>query len=173
MRFPVCMRIGGLRQRCDLKSIECVVEGFGEAMSDEYTRRLCMGRLEAARAAKPQADFWIGTQAGLEWRSKHEIWASWYIAIRERSCQTLGMSRTASFVLPEKLGLELLHGVDVATATAQCWHTPLKAAEKWGLSGLLTFKRLPVRDLLAQGCLLALVPFFEQGSLRQDVRWYV
>ena len=120
--------------RCGLElafpELHFLVEGVGvdvdipaQPMDDVTTRRGARLRVEAARAARPDAAFWVGMEGGIHPDEDGRLFAFAWIAVahagaERRDAKALGESRTAHFELPPAVarlvreGMELGHADD-------------------------------------------------------------
>jgi inosine/xanthosine triphosphatase len=126
-----------------------------QPMGDDETLRGAHNRAAGARAAIPEADYWLGIEGGCaEGAGGLEAFA-WVVALgRERS----GHSRTGMFMLPEEIaslvrgGMELGHADDAVFGRINSKHED-------GSVGLLTGGVIDRRAYYAHAVVLALIPF--------------
>lgn len=138
--------------------------------TDDETRRGARQRSEAAARTRPDADFWVGVEGGIEdgWGDgRDEMHAFAWIVVAAASsgrsaaaANTLrfGTSRSATFALPEAVatlvrgGKELGEADDIVFGTAD-------SKRKGGAVGLLTGGAIDRTALYEQAVVLALIPF--------------
>ncbi len=114
-----------------------------------------LNRLEAAREARPEAQFWVGIEGGLE--HKHDQWLA-FAWILVRSGERLGKSRTGSFFLAPRIaelvesGMEMGHADDLVFGTQN-------SKQGLGATGILTGGAIDRAGFYAHAVALALIPF--------------
>lgn len=143
---------------------EFTVEGISvpsgvsdQPMGDEETYQGAWNRVQAARAALPEASFWIGIEGGnIRKENDMEVMA-WIIV---QSADRLGKARTAGFYLPPKVielvndGYELGHADDLVFGVDNSKQTG-------GSSGLLTDGVMNRKRFYVPAVILALIPFLK------------
>ncbi len=136
-----------------------------QPMGDEETRRGAKQRAEAARRARPKADFWIGLEGGIE-DHNHQLYAFAWSAVLSKT--RLGESRSASFELPVavadlvRAGKELGEADDIVFGDSNSKH-------KAGAVGLLTGNVIDRARLYEPSVVLALIPFHRPDLYPIDV----
>jgi inosine/xanthosine triphosphatase len=68
-----------------------------QPMSDAETLRGALNRSARAQAARPQADYWIGIEGGVQPAGQDLLAFAWIVV---RSRELIGKGRTGAFVLP-------------------------------------------------------------------------
>ncbi len=122
--------------------------------SDE-TRKGAVNRARAAKAALPDADYWVGIEGGIEDSPAGMEAFAWIVALSTRG---FGQGKTASFFLPDDVanlvrgGLELGAADDIAFGREN-------SKQKDGAIGLLTGNVIDRRGLYEHGVIMALIPF--------------
>ena len=139
----------------DARGISVPSDVSDQPMTDAETLQGAFNRVANARAADPDADYWIGLEGGVEDRDGTlEAFAWMVVTDGERT----GKSRTATFYLPEEAanlvrqGMELGHADDVIFGRANSKHQN-------GSVGLLTGDVVDRTAYYAQAVILALIPF--------------
>lgn len=128
-----------------------------QPMGDDETYQGAWNRVQAARAALPNADYWIGIEGGnIRKENEMEVMA-WVIV---QSVDRLGKARTAGFYLPPKVielvndGYELGHADDIVFSVDNSKQTG-------GSSGLLTDGVMNRKRFYVPAVVLALIPFLK------------
>jgi inosine/xanthosine triphosphatase len=126
-----------------------------QPMTSQETLQGATNRAANARQQKPDADYWIGIEGGVEeTNGQMEVFA-WVVVL---SNTLTGMSRTASFYLPQEVirlvrqGMELGDADDVVFGRAN-------SKQQNGSVGLLTEDVVTRFTYYEQAVILALIPF--------------
>ncbi|WP_145496751.1 inosine/xanthosine triphosphatase [Yersinia bercovieri] len=118
------------------------------------TRTGARQRVSHARRLRPEADFWVGIEAGIE----DNMTFAWMVI---EHLQSRGESRSASLMLPDiilqgvRQGRELGDEMAVLTGIAN-------VKQKGGAIGIFTDGKLTRTSVYHQALLLALVPFHNE-----------
>lgn len=124
----------------------------------EETRKGALRRASEAAARHPDADFWVGIEAGVEERDA--LYAFARVAVR--STDRVGESETGAFRLPGPVAERVRAGRELGEADDEVFgREASKQAE--GAAGLLTGGAVTRTDLYAQAVCLALVAFVRPG----------
>lgn len=123
--------------------------------SDTETRTGAWNRARAARAAAPDADFWVGLEGGLEHIDGAWCGSAWMVVIAANGRS--GQARTPTLPLPPAVQDLLDQGVELGEANDQVFDTR-NSKQKGGAYGLLTDGRLTRSGIYAQALVLALLP---------------
>ncbi len=127
-----------------------------QPMSDEETLHGAENRAQAAELERPQADFWVGLEGGLDDDGSGGLLAFAWVVVRGGGC--CGRSGTASFQLPEAVAGHVRQGMELGEADDLVFgHTNSK--QKNGAVGLLTGNAIDRAQLYEPSVALALVPF--------------
>lgn len=129
-----------------------------QPMSQAETFQGALNRTRAAKAAQPEADYWIGIEGGLEETAVGmEVFAWIVILSQERQ----GQGRTATFLLPPAV-IELIHaGMELGHADDQVFGVE-NSKQAGGALGLLTREKVNRTWLYVPAVILALVPFLNE-----------
>lgn len=127
--------------------------------SDEETLRGALGRAAAAAERRPDADFWVGIEGGVE---PHALGLASYAWIVVRSRTLEGCGRTGAFLLPEPIAARVLAGAELAEACGAVLG-PGRPGRAGGAVALLTHGAMDRAELYEHGVLLALIPFRNPG----------
>ena len=124
-------------------------------MSDSETLLGAKNRIKNAKKIYSQADFWVGIEGGLE-KNNDKLEAFAYIIIESNN--KTGISKTATFTIPDKLsdliynGMELGHADDIVFGDTN-------SKQKNGSVGILTKNLITRLTFYEQSVILALIPF--------------
>lgn len=124
--------------------------------SDEETYQGAFNRSTNAKAAAPDADFWVGLEGGIE--AKEDTMESFaWMVIRDKN-DRIGKGRTATFFLPPQVA-ELIHqGKELGEADDIVFgKTNSKQAN--GAVGLLTHDVVTRTTYYTEAIIFALIPF--------------
>ncbi len=123
--------------------------------SDTETRTGAWNRARAARAASPEADFWVGLEGGLEHIDDQWCGSAWMVVIAADGRS--GQARTPTLPLPPAVQTLLDEGVELGEANDRVFDAR-NSKQKGGAYGLLTGGRLTRSGIYAQALSLALLP---------------
>ncbi|KAM0355636.1 hypothetical protein ACHAPU_000021 [Fusarium lateritium] len=127
-----------------------------QPFSDEETLTGAANRAKNAQKAKPEADFWVGIEGGVELHNDSICSFAWIVITGKDG--KVGKARTAAYFLPEKTckllkeGVELGHADDVVFGQTD-------SKNKQGSVGLLTGGIVDRAAYYTQAVILALIPF--------------
>ncbi|MCP3962843.1 MAG: non-canonical purine NTP phosphatase [bacterium] len=142
-------------QAHELRAVSVDSDVSDQPASSSETLRGAANRAAAARAAAPDADFWIGIEGGIEDSDLGMAAFAWVVVM---SSDRKGQGKTATFFLPEEVadmvrgGMELGHADDVVFGREN-------SKQKDGAIGLLTDNVVDRAALYEQGVIMAFVPF--------------
>ncbi|MEO1366126.1 MAG: inosine/xanthosine triphosphatase [Acidobacteriota bacterium] len=127
-----------------------------QPMGDDETLRGALGRTEGAARLRPDVDYWIGLEGGVETLGD-DLFAFAWAVVRGRGGRQ-GRARTASFQLPPEVAALVRRGVELGEADDRVFKRH-GSKRQGGAVGLLTEGRLSRADLYVPAVLLAAVPF--------------
>ncbi|MEO1085974.1 MAG: inosine/xanthosine triphosphatase [Acidobacteriota bacterium] len=127
-----------------------------QPMSDGETLRGALQRAEGAARARPDVDFWVGLEGGVEALGT-DLFAFAWAVVRGKDGRR-GRARTASFQLPAEVAALVRDGVELGEADDRVFRRH-GSKRQGGAVGLLTEGRLSRADLYVPAVLLAAVPF--------------
>lgn len=137
--------------RCQITALN-VASGVPEQLlGDEQTRTGARNRVARARAAQPDADFWVAIEAGIDGNSTF----SWVII---ESVYTYGEARSATLPLPEAIMARIRQGEALGPAMS-AWSGIENIGCKEGAIGAFTAGKLTRSSVYVQAIILALSPF--------------
>jgi inosine/xanthosine triphosphatase len=105
-----------------LAGVDPVVEGIevegttAQPMSDEETLAGAEFRARSARSARPDADFWVGIEGGVETVAGRLMVNAWVVVLHG---DAVGRSRSATFELPEAAAEPIRSGGEMGAVTAR------------------------------------------------------
>lgn len=126
-----------------------------QPMSDEETRRGARQRAERARERRPNADYWVGLEGGLEWPDGLCLASAWMAVLDARG--RIGEARTPTLPLPPRVAELVRGGLELGEANDQVFGTR-DSKSGGGAFGLLTGGRRTRRMVYAETLELALIP---------------
>ncbi len=126
-----------------------------QPMSDEETLQGAMNRVRNARAAHPQADYWIGIEAGVQARDNGLTSYSWIVV---QSATLTGKARTGTFFLPPAVAELIRQGKELGEADDIVFGRS-NSKQEGGAVGLLTANVIDRLQLYEHAMILALIPF--------------
>jgi inosine/xanthosine triphosphatase len=146
----------------------CIVEvssGVPEQpVGDDQTLLGARTRAQAARAAMPDADLWVGLEGGVVEREGVLECLAWSVVLGTDGTGALirGESRTATFALPIEIADLVRAGVELGEATDRVFGTT-DTKRGTGTVGPLTGGVIDRVAFYAHATVLALVPFRNAG----------
>lgn len=112
-------------------------------------------RAQAAQTARPDADFWVGIEGGVQdWGEEMSAFA-WMLV---RSVEQEGKSCTASFFLPHEVVRLVRSGMEMGEADDIVFNMN-DSKRNQGASGILTHNIIDRAHLYRHALILALIPF--------------
>jgi inosine/xanthosine triphosphatase len=126
-----------------------------QPLSDSETLQGAKKRAANAFALKPDADFWVGIEGGIENINEELSVFAWVVIMsKEKS----GKGRTAAFILPRQVA-DLIHqGLELGEADDRIFHRSNSKQEN-GAVGILTGDVIDRCTLYEPAVILALIPF--------------
>lgn len=138
-------------QRFDFMTIKVPSDVADQPMCDKETRRGAINRVKNAKRNQPNADYYVGLEAGIEGNSTF----AWMII---ESATQRGESRSASLILPPLVLEKLVDANELGDVMDDVFGTE-NIKQKGGAISLLTHDRLTRSSVYHQALILALVPF--------------
>lgn len=137
--------------QCRIESVDVASGVSMQPIGNVETRTGARQRVMEARQVRPEADFWVGVEAGIE----ENMTFAWMTI---ENPQTRGESRSASLMLPETILQGIRAGRELGSEMAELTgNTEIK--RQGGAIGIFTDGRLSRTSVYHQALLLALVPF--------------
>ncbi len=129
-----------------------------QPMTSQETLQGAANRAANAREQIPEADYWVGIEGGVdEVAGQMEVFAWIVVLSRTRS----GMSRTASFYLPQEVKRLVQQGMELGDADDIVFGRS-NSKQQNGSVGLLTGDIVTRLDYYEHAVILALIPFKNQ-----------
>ena len=129
-----------------------------QPMSDAETLLGARQRAVAASASRPDADFWVGLEGGIDEQDGDLFAFAWAVLRGPHGRE--GRSRTAAFQLPPEVAELVRSGVELGVADDRVFRRQ-GSKRRGGAVGLLTEGRLSRADLYVPAVVLAAVPFVQ------------
>lgn len=129
-----------------------------QPFSDAETLKGAANRAQAARAAVPKADFWVGLEGGVAPSRENDADLMAFAWVVVCSSNQTGNARTGVFVLPGEITRLVKGGMELGLADDQVFGTR-NSKQNGGAVGLLTGGALTRAAYYAQAVQLALIPF--------------
>lgn len=124
-----------------------------QPMTDEETLQGATVRAANARKVRPDGDFWVGIEGGIEDSKLGMMAFAWVVVLGERSS---GRGRTGGFFLPERVAELVRQGKELGEADDIVFGRR-NSKQNEGAIGLLTGGAMDRRELYEHGVVLALV----------------
>lgn len=148
--------------RAMFTAADFVIEGIyvesgvaDQPMDEAETKRGAINRVTNAQLASPVADFWVGLEGGVQETDEGMETFGW-VAIKSE--QSIGLSRTASLLLPHKVAELIRSGLELGEADDQVFQKE-NSKQDLGAVGILTHGVVLRSEGFEMGVKLALVPF--------------
>ncbi|NDJ59004.1 non-canonical purine NTP phosphatase [Enterobacteriaceae bacterium 4M9] len=138
-------------QSCHIDAINVESGVPDQPIGSEETRRGARQRVENARLVRPDADFWVAIEAGIDEGSTF----SW-VVIKDKN--KVGEARSATLPLPTSILERVLAGEELGPVMSQ-WSGISEIGRKEGAIGVFTAGHLTRSSVYHQAVLLALSPF--------------
>ena len=126
-----------------------------QPLSDEETLRGALARAANARAAHPDADYWIGIEGGVQPIGQEMTAFAWIVV---RSEAAIGKGRTGTFFLPPAVAELIRQGKELGEADDIVFGRSNSKQDN-GAVGLLTDNVIDRVQLYEHAMILALIPF--------------
>ena len=130
-----------------------------QPMSDAETLRGARNRVNNARSARPDADFWVGLEGGLDTFDGHTMAFAW-MAIGGPG-GVVSESRSPTLPLPPAVQELVASGLELGQANDRVFAT-VNSKQGGGAFGLLTDGLYTREGIYTQTLVLALIPFVHE-----------
>jgi len=137
------------------ESVETVSGVSNQPKSDRETRQGAIQRAQNTRALRPEADYWVGVEGGIDDDEEEMIAFAW-IAIL--SGDQLGKARTGAFFLPNPVAALVRQGKELGEAD-DIFFSRVNSKQDDGAIGILTGNTVDRTALYEQAIILALARF--------------
>ncbi len=128
-----------------------------QPLSDSATLHGARNRVQAAQRQRPEADFWVGIEGGVDFQNGYCQAFGWIVVgstVRESS------ARSATFPLPAAVGRRLSAGEELGPLIDQLFDEK-NSKQKGGAVGLLSHGIVSREALYFQPLVFALIPFLQ------------
>jgi inosine/xanthosine triphosphatase len=133
-----------------------------QPMTDDETLQGALTRATNARAAQPDAHFWIGIEGGCHERDNQLEAFAWIVVLSEKFT---GQARTATFQLPPAVAKLVHQGIELGHADDQVFGRS-NSKQSNGAVGLLTHDLIDRAQYYEHAVVLALIPFVNSELYR-------
>jgi inosine/xanthosine triphosphatase len=143
-------------------TVESVVVSSGvsdQPMSSSETLQGARNRVEASQKVRPEADYWVGMEGGVEPRGDDLMAFAWMVV---RSGSMEGKSCTGSFFLPPEVVRLIRSGKEMGEADDIVFEMN-DSKRNQGAAGILTHNVINRMQLYEHAMILALIPFRNQA----------
>jgi inosine/xanthosine triphosphatase len=130
-----------------------------QPFSDEETLQGAFNRAREAAVNRPEADYWVGIEGGIEDRPGGMAAFAWVVVL---ALGMAGKSRSAAYFLPEVLAGYVREGMLLGQAD-DLFFGRINSNQSEGAIGILSGGVVDRSDLIAQAVALALLPFKNQS----------
>ncbi len=126
-----------------------------QPLGDEQTLTGSLNRLNHIHQARPEADFWVGLEGGIDIRPT-EIAVFGWMTIRHADLTS--KARTGEFYLPQSLVKLVNEGMELGPATDLTFNET-NTSKRMGTVGVLTHHQITRSKYYEHALILALIPF--------------
>ena len=143
-------------------AVECVAVPSGvseQPTSDRQAVQGAMTRAHNARAAVPDADYWVGIEGAVSDDGEEMAVFAW-VVVQSRS--QVGKGRTGAFLLPGPLAQLVRQGMELGPANDRVFGES-NSKQGRGAVGVLTRDVIDRAQFLEHAVVLALIPFANTG----------
>jgi inosine/xanthosine triphosphatase len=130
-----------------------------QPMSDGETRQGARNRVAAARQERPEADYWVGLEGGLDYFDGDLMAFAWMVVAGPGG--RLSETRSATLPLPPGVQTLVETGLELGEANDRVFAT-LNSKQAGGAYGLLTNGLMTRESIYTQTLILALIPFVHE-----------
>ena len=124
---------------------------------EDQTFQGALNRAIAAQEERPEADYWVGLEGGIEDHGPDDMCAFAWMVVRGKDGK-IGKGRTGSFFLPTPVIRHIQEGLELADADAKVFGRE-NAKHSNGTVGYLTGDEIDRTRYYAEAMVLALIPF--------------
>lgn len=136
-------------------SVEVPSEVSHQPMTDAETLTGATNRARNAKHAKPEADYWVGIEGGVEDLNGKMFAFAWVAVV---SPTLMGQARSGTFMIPPAVARLVREGKELGIADDIIFGR-LNSKQQNGAIGLLTDDAIDRKSLYQHAVVLALVPF--------------
>jgi len=139
----------------DILSVDVPSGVLDQPFTNEETLQGALNRAENARAAVPEADYWVGVEGGIEQMEGEMSAFAWIVVLSQTM---MGKGRTGTFFLPPAVVDLIRAGKELGEADDIVFNRSNSKQES-GAIGLLAGEVIDRTALYEHGVLMALLPF--------------
>lgn len=133
-----------------------VSSGVGDQpMNETDTLKGATNRVLLARKAKPNANYWVGLEGGVEEIGKEMRTVIWAVVYSKKQ---RGKAKGASIILPAEMRRLIKSGLEMGLADDKIFGR-VNSKQKAGTFGLLTKNATNRTEVYEEAIILALIPF--------------
>lgn len=138
-----------------------------QPMTNAETEKGAVSRVQNAKIACPDADFWIGIEGGVE--ETQSVMESFAWVVVESKKGLVGKGKTGAFILPPKVALLVRQGKELGEADDIVFGQS-NSKQKMGAVGLLTNNSIDRTAYYTHAVILALIRFTSRNNGLYSVR---
>lgn len=127
-----------------------------QPMTDAETYQGALNRVETARVAHADQDYWVSVEGGVEFKGDELETFAWVIVVN--AADKRGKAKTGSFFLPERIAELIKEGKELGEADDIVFGLE-NSKQKTGAVGLLTQGVMDRTHYYTTAVILALIPF--------------
>ncbi len=128
-----------------------------QPMTSIETRQGALNRATAARQCSPGVAYWVGIEGGCE-DNAGELDVFAWVVVLSRDREQPGISRTATFALPQEVATLVRQGIELGEADDRVFGRS-NSKQQNGSVGLLTADVITRLEYYRHAVILALIPF--------------
>ncbi len=140
----------------EIEGVSVSSEVSDQPLTDVETFKGAFNRVENAFKVKPDADYWIGIEGGIEEKNS-EMEAFAWVIVKSKNGKT-GKGRTGTFFLPPKIMELIKQGKELGEADDIVFKRKNSKQEN-GAVGILTEDIISRTHYYIEAIVLALIPF--------------
>jgi len=135
--------------------------------SDRETEKGALSRVRNAKKDRPDADYWVGIEGGVEESGKTMEAFAWVVI--ESKEGVVGKGKTGTFMLPPKVAELIRNGKELGEADDIVFGES-NSKQKMGAVGLLTNNVIDRTAYYTHAVILALIRFTSRNKVLYSVR---
>ncbi len=126
-----------------------------QPVGSEETLQGALNRARGARGLKPDADYWVGVEGGVENVGREMAVFAWVVVLSRERC---GKGRTGTFFLPQAVAELVRQGLELGEADDRVFGR-VNSKQANGAIGLLTDDVIDRTSYYEPAVIMALIPF--------------
>lgn len=140
----------------NISGVSAQSEVSDQPSSEEETIKGATNRALNAKKEKPDADYWIGLEGGIEDGEKDMHAFAWCVVINKE--EKIGKGKTGTFILPKQIAELIRQGKELGEADDIVFGR-VNSKQDNGAIGILTGDVLTRAGFYADAVILSLIPF--------------